>query len=240
MSVRSMMLETLENRALLSANAFLEGDVLHVRGAGDASNTIVVGNSADGLSVNVSINVARKNGVTKTFTGSFPVSLGINKVRISGGRANDTITIDQTNSPFAIKTRINAHNGDDVIVGGDEIDLVDAGRGNDNVSTGAGDDFVVGRAGNDTILGGEGNDRLWGGRGDDSIDGGNGNDVLGGLLGVNTLMGGAGSDTFYVRSLEKNPVNDFNAAEDVQKGPKTKPHSHGANTQNDDPQLPKL
>jgi Ca2+-binding RTX toxin-like protein len=212
------LLEKLEARALLSANAVLDDGVLRVRGIQWSPNTIVVGNSADGLSVNVSVNTLKKNGVTKTFTASFPKSLGIDKVRISGGHDADTISIDQTTSAFAIKTVIEARGGNDVITGGDEEDVIDGGWGDDVIAGGGGNDRIRGRFGNDTLLGGEGNDTLWGGLGSDSIEGGNGDDVLGGVLSApNTLMGGAGHDTFWVRSLEKNPTNDFNSAEDTLK-----------------------
>jgi Ca2+-binding RTX toxin-like protein len=223
------LMENLEARALLSANAVLEHGTLHVRGNEDSPATIVVGNSADGLSVNVSISTVKKNGVTKTFTASFPKTLGIDKVRINGGHQNDTISIDQTTSPFTIKTRMDGRGGTDTITGGDEDDVIIGGAGNDNLAGGGGNDLIFGRHGNDTLVGGEGNDTLWGGVGSDSVDGGNGDDVLGGILGApNTLMGGAGHDTFWVRSLEKNPTNDFNSAEDTLKTPRTKPHAKNA------------
>src|SRR3954447_13295221 len=223
MSVGFKMMESLESRQMLSANAVLDHGVLRVRGIEDAPNTIVVGNSTDGTAVSVSISAVRKNGVTKTFTASFPKTLTITKVRINGGHQNDTISIDQTASPFAIPTRIEGRGGADVVVGGDEADVIVGGEGADNLSGGGGNDLILGRHGNDTLVGGEGNDTLWGGAGSDSVDGGNGDDILGGILGApNTLMGGAGHDTFWVRSLEKNPTNDFNSAEDTLKTPKTK------------------
>src|SRR3954470_9492218 len=107
------LVENLEARALLSASANLDHGVLRVHGIEHAPNTIVVGNSADGLNVNVSVSAMKKNGVTKTFTASFPKSLGINKVRINGGHEAGTITIDQTTSAFAIKTRIEGRGGKD-------------------------------------------------------------------------------------------------------------------------------
>src|SRR5256885_10818629 len=57
--------ENLEGRMLLSANAVLEHGVIRVHGIEDSPNTIVVGNSADGLNVNVSVNTVKTNGVTK-------------------------------------------------------------------------------------------------------------------------------------------------------------------------------
>jgi Ca2+-binding RTX toxin-like protein len=232
------MLETLEGRAMLSASATVHGDVLRVRGHEHAPNTIVVGNSADGTKIDVSISFVKKNGVAKTITASFPTTLEIEKLRIRGGKQADNISINQTTSPFTIKTLVEAHGGNDVILMGDEVDIVDGGRGDDSINVGLGNDIVLGRRGNDVIVGGEGNDTLWGGLGNDNIDAGNGDDVLGGILGVNTLMGGAGKDTFWVRSLEKNPVNDFNATDDTVKSPKK--HGKGANKGNDEPETPQV
>src|SRR3954470_17264453 len=120
MSVGFKTMESLEHRMMLSANATLDHGVLRVRGIEDAPNTIVVGNSADGLSVNVSISAVKKSGVTKTFTASFPKTLTINKVRINGGHGDDNIRIDQTTTPFTFATRIEGRGGADVIAGGDE------------------------------------------------------------------------------------------------------------------------
>ncbi|WP_309269906.1 calcium-binding protein [Azonexus sp.] len=78
--------------------------------------------------------------------------------------------------------------GDDVIYGTPEGDLIDAGAGND---------IVLGLAGNDTIFGGEGNDILDGGDGDDILDGGAGNDTIYGGYGADTLIGGTGNDELY-------------------------------------------
>src|SRR5258705_3299244 len=116
--------ENLEGRMLLSADAVLEHGTLRVHGIEDSPNTIVVGSSADGLNVNVSVSTLKKNGVTKTITASFPKTLGINKVRINGGHQADTISIDQTTSAFAIKTSIQGGGGKDVITGGNEDDVI--------------------------------------------------------------------------------------------------------------------
>jgi hypothetical protein len=80
-------------------------------------------------------------------------------------------------------------------------------KGNDQISTGAGDDLILGgddvdvlssTSGKNTIDGGAGNDRLTGGTAADSIDGGVGNDTIDGLAGNNTINGGDGNDTITV------------------------------------------
>jgi hypothetical protein len=80
-------------------------------------------------------------------------------------------------------------------------------KGNDQISTGAGDDLLLGgddvdvlssTSGKNTIDGGAGNDRLTGGTAADSIDGGVGNDTIDGLGGNNTINGGDGNDRITV------------------------------------------
>jgi Ca2+-binding RTX toxin-like protein len=208
-------LETLESRTMLAANAFLAGHVLHVRGAEFAANTIVVKNSTDGTAVDVSIVSVTGKNITKSFATSFPKSLGIDRVKIDGGNKADAITVDQTASPFTIKTLIDGKGGDDVITGGDGDDVISGKGGNDVIHGMGGNDLIFGRHGNDTLTGDEGNDTMWGGVGDDNLDGGNGDDKLGGIVGHNVLTGGAGADTFVVRSLSDNPSNDYNSAEDT-------------------------
>ena len=78
--------------------------------------------------------------------------------------------------------------GDDVLYGTADGDMLDAGAGND---------IALGLAGNDTILGGEGNDLIHGGDGDDVLDGGDGNDVIYGGWGADTLTGGTGRDELF-------------------------------------------
>ena len=121
--------------------------------------------------------------------------------------------------------------GDDILQGGDGVDRINGGWGNDLIQAGPGndiargeqgddaveggadDDTLFGGIGNDALRGGNGNDVLWGGLGDDSLEGGAGDDSLGGILGTNALTGGAGADTFHVRDLALNPVNDFDATQ---------------------------
>lgn len=78
--------------------------------------------------------------------------------------------------------------GDDVLYGTPDGDVIDAAAGND---------IVLGLAGNDVIFGGEGNDLILGGDGDDVLDGGAGNDVIYGGWGDDVLTGGGGYDELY-------------------------------------------
>lgn len=99
--------------------------------------------------------------------------------------------------------RVEGTDGRDIISGGRDDDIVNAGGGNDIVfgargwdviDGGSGRDFLFGGAGNDELSGGDGRDKIWGGRDDDIISGGNGKDWLGGGRGDDFLDGGNGRD----------------------------------------------
>ena len=85
-------------------------------------------------------------------------------------------------------------NGDDVILGTDDADVINGGAGNDIICGGDGADTINGGAGNDTIDGGQGRDVLRGGVGDDTLRGQRGKDTLNGDKGTDTLNGGKGDD----------------------------------------------
>ncbi|MDB5599710.1 MAG: repeat-containing protein, partial [Xanthobacteraceae bacterium] len=105
--------------------------------------------------------------------------------------------------------------GDDVIIGGQEANILrgqdgdDTMRGmggDDTLEGGKGDDFLRGDGGDDTLRGGDDNDQLVGNGGDDKLygdaghdllDGGRGNDELHGGQGDDDLYGGRGNDKLY-------------------------------------------
>lgn len=93
--------------------------------------------------------------------------------------------------------------GDDVVLGTSETDVLSLLGGNDLAWGGAGDDTVAGGDGDDTLRGGAGadalsgdggNDQVWGGDGDDTLAGGDGDDSLRGEAGADRLIAGAGND----------------------------------------------
>ena len=85
--------------------------------------------------------------------------------------------------------------GDDVIVGSDGVDHVDAYEGDDRICVGKGNEFSVDAGpGRDRISGGPGWDDLTGGAGHDLIRGGPGDDVLRDGRGNDVLQGGPGRD----------------------------------------------
>ena len=207
-------IEALEHRTLLSG-ATLSHGILRVFGDGAAANAIVVANSPDGLSVDVTINSTNRLGQTKTFTKSFAKTLGVTNIWVRGGAGADNIQVGQSNGALDLPTRVLSGAGNDVIVtpGGDDFilsgsgndfvdsgggnDVVFAGLGDDAVSAGSGDDWVRGMLGNDALTGGNGNDRLNGGAGNDALAGGQGADLLRGEAGDDTLDGGADNDALF-------------------------------------------
>ena len=85
-------------------------------------------------------------------------------------------------------------NGDDVLHGGGDDDLLDGGAGNDTLDASVGDDILLGGIGNDVLLASGGNDVLVGGDGDDHLDGGSQDDILIGGHGTDRLEGRVGED----------------------------------------------
>ena len=107
---------------------------------------------------------------------------------------------------FTAHTRLGGTDGDDVIfgtgdrelmIGFDGDDLLKGKGGDDDLYGGTGADSLCGQHGDDNIFGEAGNDRLYGGWGDDYLDGGNDRDFLYGGMGDDTLHGGADNDTLY-------------------------------------------
>ena len=84
--------------------------------------------------------------------------------------------------------------GDDILIGSDQYDSINAGDGNDLIHGYAGNDRLMGARGDDRIAAGDGNDIAFAGRGDDIVDGGMGNDNLRGGENNDILIGGEGSD----------------------------------------------
>ncbi len=98
-----------------------------------------------------------------------------------------------------------ATDGDDILIGSADNDMIAGLLGNDNISGGDGDDVLRGdldsrdpqvgiAGGNDTINGGNGNDTIGGKSGNDELFGGDGDDLLWGDDGDDTLRGGLGND----------------------------------------------
>ena len=100
---------------------------------------------------------------------------------------------DASASPIGV--RIEAGDGDDILIGSEFGDALLGGNGNDIIDGRGGDDGLLsGDDGDDAIRGGAGNDRLIGNAGNDSLLGSEGNDSLIGGSNDDLLLGEAGDD----------------------------------------------
>jgi hypothetical protein len=85
----------------------------------------------------------------------------------------------------------------DLIVGNDGNDLLEALEGNDTVIGSAGSDEIYGNQNDDRLNGELGNDTIYGGQNNDYIDGGEGNDLIYGNKENDTVIGSGGNDEIY-------------------------------------------
>ena len=84
--------------------------------------------------------------------------------------------------------------GDDVLEGTPEADVVSGMRGDDEITGGDGNDLLRGGGGTDSVAGQGGNDEVIGGGGNDTVSGGPGDDLVRGRGGNDTMAGGDGAD----------------------------------------------
>ncbi|SLN16617.1 Ig-like domain-containing protein [Pseudooctadecabacter jejudonensis] len=92
---------------------------------------------------------------------------------------------------------IQAGEGDDVVFGGADDDSITGNAGDDDLSGDEGNDIIRGGTDDDTLAGGDGMDMLFGGANDDTLDGGDGDDKIEGGSGDDTLIGGLGNDDLW-------------------------------------------
>ena len=99
---------------------------------------------------------------------------GIDRIVMSGGKGNDSITIG---AGVTTAVTFDGGEGDDTFIGGSGNDIIIGGTGNDEIRGGAGNNTLDGGEGADLIVGGSGADTIIGGDGDDTFDGGGGTDT---------------------------------------------------------------
>ena len=92
---------------------------------------------------------------------------------------------------------IDARDGDDNIDSRGGHDTVDGGAGDDHIVAGSGNDVIFAGDGNDIVLGGLGDDQIWGGAGNDRLFGDAGRDIIFGDDGDDTISGGDGDDMLF-------------------------------------------
>jgi len=91
--------------------------------------------------------------------------------------------------------------------GGDGDDILNGGLENDILLGGSGDDTIFEYTGDDIVDGGDGNDTITDDSGSDTIDGGAGDDIIiDSGSGTNTLRGGDGNDTITFSHYANNTI----------------------------------
>jgi len=197
MNSKSRLIESLENRRLLSAVTLTAAGLLKVHGDGNAFNTISVAtDGADPTMLDVNITGMKLNGTaTKPLSQKF-LGTSVTSLFIVGGNRADTIAVSLSNA-MLIPTRVDGLAGADTITTGAESDTISGGPGNDTINSGGGNDIVRGGPGADAITVGDGNDKVHGGPGNDTITAGNGNDTITGGPGADSVVAGNGTDLLF-------------------------------------------
>lgn len=160
-----LRLEALESRQLMAGNIAFDSvnRVFVVNGDNSLNDKAVVAfDSASGI-VKVTLQHLNSSGLYVTDATNQNTISQVSRVDFFGNGGDDTF-INNT----AVNTRAFGQEGDDTLIGGDNVDTFEGGSGND---------VLQGGRGNDSLTGGSGNDTLKGGRGDDILIGGIGNDT---------------------------------------------------------------
>lgn len=176
-----------------SGNNVIKGmngeDVLY----GNAGNDEIRGGKGNDIIIGNNLSAQVKDELNEKFAFAIPDKIGTSKTYQEG------------------MNKIYGDAGNDIIIGGDDIDLIYGGAGNDKIYAGDGRNAVYGGKGSDFLLGGWENDRLFGDAGndtiygwgdDDTIHGGSGNDTIYGGSGNDRIETGKGNDTIYFEGTE--------------------------------------
>jgi large repetitive protein len=130
--------------------------------------------------------------------------------RQRGGAGSDEITGGNGNDI------LNGFSDLDILRGGDGNDIINGGSDGDTIRGDAGNDILNGGSNNDDMAGGTGNDVMNGGTGDDLMLGEDGDDLLNGGTGKDTLRGGRGNDT--INGNQDNDILFGNEGQDIIRG----------------------
>jgi Ca2+-binding RTX toxin-like protein len=125
----------------------------------------------------------------------------IRRIVADMGAGDDQVFIGSradTPRPFrnrlAVRATLVGGDGNDVLQGGPQNDLIIGGAGDDVLFGDRRQDFMFGGTGNDQLYGEGGRDLLIGQDGDDALDGGGQQDALYGMAGADRLVGGEDDD----------------------------------------------
>ena len=196
----------------------IKSDMFNLNATGDKRDNMLIGNNYD--------------NVLKGMSGNDTLYGNSGDDEIRGGKGNDIIignNLSSEDKEFLVECGFNlsdidatdvykygrnalyGDSGNDIIIGGCDVDLIYGGSGNDYIWSGDGRNAVYAGKGNDVILGGNDNDRLFGDAGndtiygfddDDTIHAGSGNDTIYGGKGNDKIETGKGTDTVYFEGFE--------------------------------------
>jgi len=152
-------------------------------GTGNALDNVIVGGSGnDALSGGVGNDTLTGGAGVDNVSGGdgndrFVAAAGDGNDAYNGGAGIDTYDLSATTaaSRIAATGASSAQIGSDTLSG---IENIIGGQGNDVIVFGNDANVIDGRGGTDTILAGGGNDTVIGGAGNDALDGGAGNDIF--------------------------------------------------------------
>ena len=218
-----LVVETLEDRTLLSSVSLVDGTLRIVASATESAN-FDFNETIDGT-VNVTSSL---NGDVQSFAAD-----EIQTIRFIGRKFNDSLSLSSdagANTQLTQLTNIlfTGSDGDDLLdytltevnvelvaYGGNGDDTLEDNavpissefKTNSQLYGGVGDDTLRAGNGNDQLYGGFGEDRLHGGLGNDELYGGRQDDFLFDVGGINLFSGGAGNDTVSLFGLERSAPN---------------------------------
>ncbi len=177
------ILETLENRQMLSTVTLVDGTLV-VQGNPNSANQLDV-HTASGK-----VWAVTNGGTSQKF-----VTSTVRQIRIIGGEKADDVSVDAS---VRIPVYVQTGNGNDTIQTGDGNDTISSGNGRDEIHSGGGADVVDSGNGDDLIESGGGDDRVDGGNGSDTFFPGKGNDIVKAESGDDSVHGGAGHDRIWL------------------------------------------
>lgn len=167
--------ESLEERRLLAAGAFIEGGgKLVVRGTAGNDQIYLANDPANSSELRVTVG-SQSWDFAKT---------RVQQIRVEAGRGNDRIEASSGIGKAPLFVLGDA--GNDTLVGGDN---------NDCLLGGGEADVIVAARGHNYLDAGDGNDKVFAGSGNDTLIGAAGNDYLSDAGGSNNIVGGAGTNT---------------------------------------------
>jgi Ca2+-binding RTX toxin-like protein len=205
------MIESLEQRRLLSASIFVKSGTLFVQGTPRADQIIVSDRIAIGQTPATPSIFVVINGRTRQLS-----SAGIKRVHVETGAGDDSVTMsDISFGAHFGRPELYAQNLHATILGGSGDDYLGGGNANDFISGGPGRDFIAGGQGDDTLQGDGNSDTLGGNEGKDIMRGGAGDDRFIGND-DDQIFGGAGLDIVGADVLISRPGATFQSSSDVE------------------------